>query len=211
MNDAPYQIEEVSISHVVLVAAGQYNLNVDPNRLVQVFGRFGAGTFSQAPNGFVVQMGPANQFIMQLPRIEFKTANEDIMLEAFAHALPLLTPTFEGHPSAAFGLNLEWTVGFPGLGGEEALRRLSGGQPLPGMRVTNLGLSGPAGTGHDFNCQLRPHPQQAHLLLVHTNKHMPNPGPAFWDAPALKEALATARRENETFLRDMWEALQVRN
>ncbi len=110
---APYTVNELTVSYVVLLESqGTVNINIQPEALSQVFGSLGPAHFSGLPNGYVVQAGQSNQLLFQPPRVIFKCANENLLLEMYQNAREMVLGQFNTRTARAFGVNFELNVVF---------------------------------------------------------------------------------------------------
>lgn len=200
-----FKIKEISIAHVIVVAGGQYNFQVNPNQLARLFGDFGLGTFGPVENGFKVELGPTNEVVFQLPRILFKAANEATLKEAYKNALaPLLGPV-SGKAAVAFGVNFDFDVQFKEVEPKEALRSL-GSTSLPGgLEVTSLGFRRqiPLTKNATFNCTISFSPDEQKALRFHVNNDFQEPGMAFLSLADLEGEFRQARQYFKEFLGEM--------
>lgn len=206
------QSTELSLTYVVIVPPGQYDVNVDTKRLVRAFGRYGDGVFAPIQNGFIVQMGPANQLVMQLPKIQFQAANEDVLVELYQNAQLLMLGPFMSKAAQAFGINFHVAVVFPDLSRETVLQRLSGERLPDGVAVTRLGLKRKALLQSKVvNYQIQSTGDESQGLKIDINNHFPSPGKASLSLDELRREIADARQEYHRFLEELWQCAQQPN
>lgn len=127
------RIEELSFSYVILLPQGHVNFNVNPQEIVNIFGDFGPGQFVQIPNGFLVQNGVVNRLLVQLPKVELKAANQNLLITMLAGCRTHLGNVLMSRSARAFGINNEYFLYFDNakISPDEFLQRL-GSERLTG-------------------------------------------------------------------------------
>lgn len=199
-----FEWTEISVSSVIKVAGGQYNIQVDTKELLKVFGRFGLGAFKTVENGFEVSLGPANQLLLQVPRIQFKAASEDILIALYENGLKTVMGPFMGKSAVAFGINFEFDVRFSGVTTQNALRGLGSTQLGPGILVTTIGLQKPPVLKkQQLNCVVGVSPEDPQALRFQINNHIPEPNKSCLSVSELKTEIAAGREDFINFLREL--------
>lgn len=206
----PFTIEERSFSYVIIVPQGQYQLNIDPNKLSKVFGKFGTSSFTQVPNGFLVQLGPENQLLVQFPKVEFKAANEEMLFELYQNAYELLMEQLPVKAANAFGINFVTGVKFNDMDNKEVLQRLSSNQLPINSSVTRILLrKSDALNNNILNVDIGISETHAEELQVNFNHHIPEPGKAGLPIADLKNEIENMRNRITSFLEEIHTSIQI--
>ena len=192
-----------SYSYVVLLSAPGGTLNLTAPQLVNVFGKFGRGNVIQQQKLLGVVLGDSNQLIVQLTRITFKGATEEILQELYSNSKPLVLRPFESHPAAAFGINFQLEVECPELQPTLVLKRLLS-ESVAGW----LNLRSATMEHESSSYTLGISNEQPGRLNLSINNHIEKPEVPNFDNELLKEQISHYRRVNETMVKELYECVQ---
>lgn len=207
-------IVEISFSYVILLPEGRFNANVDPNKIINIFGDFGPGQFAQVPNGFIVQNGPLNRLLIQVPRVEMKAANRELLLTMVTGCRNQIGNLLLQRSARAFGINNEYFLYLDNekITSEDFLQRL-GTDRLEGRSINEISLRQRLSMASDMTITTKVTLDEntPDRLVFNSNVNIKNPQNPMLTIDELEHELTNAHNMRKTFLTELTKCVEQQN
>ena len=203
--DPEIDLAEYSYVLVVPSPAQGTQINLEANRLLNLFGKYGQGQLIQGEKGIVVKFGEVNRFEFSPPRIVFHATTPDVLFELYRNALNFFLPQFKSQPSRAFGINLGFRLNSEVLA-TEILNRLFKSNFPDNFSFSNATIKQKE-TSVTFG--ILGDSQSSRTLEVKFNNHLETPSLPFYELPELRERFEHFESENRKLLLEIVEWLNT--